>query len=367
MEFIDLKRQYRRLKEEIDQAVMRVLSSGRFVMGPEVEAFEAEMAEFVGVPYAISCSSGTDALLLCLMAIGVGAGDEVIVPAFTFFATAEVVALLGARPVFVDIEPDTYNMDPALVRNAITERTKAVVAVSLYGQCAELEELMGIAEDAGIYLIEDAAQSLGAKHRGRNSGSIAHLSATSFFPAKPLGCYGDGGCVFTSDPRLAERIKALRNHGQTERYVHEFIGINGRLDAIQAAILREKLRVFPQEIELRQIAAGRYDALLKEKGIEPPVVRDYNLSVYAQYTIRVPERDRVAQFLEENGIPTAVHYPMPVPRQRAFSHLGHRSGDFPEAERASREVLSLPFHPYINMEEQVRVVEALAEAIAFFS
>lgn len=336
-------------------------------MGPEVEAFEEEIAEFVGVSHSISCSSGTDALLLCLMALDVGPGDEVIVPAFTFFATAEVVALLGATPVFVDILPDTYNIDPEKVKDAITYNTKAVIAVSLYGQCAELDELMNICGSKGIYLIEDAAQSLGAEHKGRKSCSIAHLSATSFFPAKPLGCYGDGGCIFTNSDTLAEKIRSLRNHGQVKRYVHKYIGINGRLDAMQAAILREKLKIYPEEIELRQVVAGRYDALLKEKGIEPPVVKDYNISVYAQYTIKVSNRDKVAQFLNENGIPTSIHYPIPVPYQEAFSYLGYKSGSLPVSETASQQVLSLPFHPYLTVEDQIRVVEALSEALAFYS
>ncbi len=365
MEFIDLKRQYRRIEKEIGEAIRRVLESSRFILGEEVEAFEEEIARFVGVPYAISCSSGTDALLLALMAVGVHSGDEVIVPAFTFFATAEVVALLGAKPVFVDILPDTYNIDPEKVEEAITSRTKAIIAVSLYGQCADFDELLDIADRKGLWLIEDAAQSLGAKYKGRNSCSIAHVSATSFFPAKPLGCYGDGGCVFTADESIAFKIKALRNHGQVERYRHKFIGINGRLDALQAAVLREKLKIFPEEIELRQVVAGRYDVLLKEKGIEPPVIRNYNFSVYAQYTVKVPNRNAVSRYLQREGIPTAVHYPIPIPYQEAFSHFGYEWGSFPEAERASKEVLSLPFHPYINMEEQIKVVEALAEAVAF--
>ena len=367
MKFIDLSAQYRRMAEAIDGAIKRVLESSQFILGPEVEAFEQEIASYVGVSYAVSCASGTDALMLSLMAIGVGPGDEVIVPAFSFFATAEVVALLGAKPVFVDIEPDTYNIDPVLVRDAITDRTKAIIAVSLYGQCAELLVLKDMAEEHGICLIEDAAQSMGAVHKGLKSCSIAHLSATSFFPAKPLGCYGDGGCVFTDDGDLAFKLRSLRNHGQVERYRHRYIGLNSRLDAIQAAVLREKLKVFPQEVELRQVVAGRYDALFKEKGIEPPKVRDYNISVYAQYTVRVPNRDAVVRFLSDNGIPTAVHYPVPMPYQEAFGYLGYEPGSFPVAERASEEVLSLPFHPYMSIEDQVRVVEALAEALELFS
>ena len=363
MRFIDLQRQYRRIQDDVKAAIDRVLESSQFILGPEVEAFEEEIAAFVGVKHAVSCASGTDALMLALMAIGVGPGDEVIVPAFTFFATAEVVALLGAKPVFVDIEEDTYNVRVDQVEDAIGPKTKAVIAVSLYGQCAELMELKRLADERGIFLIEDAAQSLGAEHRGFKSCSIAHISATSFFPAKPLGCYGDGGCVFTNDDGIADRLRALRNHGQVKRYLHKYIGLNSRLDAVQAAILRVKLKIFPQEIELRQIAAGRYDSLLREKGIDPPMVRDYNLSVYAQYTVRVPNRDRVAEFLNANGIPTAVHYPVPVPYQEAFAGLGHAKGDFPVAERAAQEVLSLPFHPYINIEEQVKVVEALWEAL----
>ena len=367
MEFIDLKKQYSRLKPQIMQAVERVLESSRFIMGPEVEAFEKEIASFVGVKHAVSCSSGTDALLLSLIALEVGPDDEVVVPAFTFFATAEVVALLRAKPVFVDILPDTYNIDPEQVKRAITPKTKAVIAVSLYGQCAELEVLRELCDAKGIYLIEDAAQSLGARHKGKNSCAIAHISCTSFFPAKPLGAYGDGGCVFTDDDDLAYRVSVLRNHGQVKRYTHKYIGMNGRLDALQAAILREKLKVYPEEIELRQVVAGRYDVLLREKGISPPVVKEYNVSVYAQYTVRVPNRDGVASFLNQNGIPTAVHYPVPVPYQEAFSYLDYKEGDFPVSETASQEVLSLPFHPYLTIEDQVRVVEALAEAIAFYT
>ncbi|MGB9668077.1 MAG: DegT/DnrJ/EryC1/StrS family aminotransferase [Thermosulfidibacteraceae bacterium] len=363
MEFIDLKRQYRRMEKEIKEAVEKVLESGRFILGEEVELFERELAEFLGVKYAITCGSGTDGLMLALMAIGVGSGDEVIVPAFTFFATAEVVALLGAKPVFVDIDPATYNIDPSLIERSIGKRTKAIIAVSLYGQCPDLDPIMELAEKFGIFVIEDAAQSFGATYKGRKSCSIAHISVTSFFPAKPLGAYGDGGAVFTDDEEIAIKIKALRNHGQIARYDHRYIGLNSRLDTIQAAVLRVKLRYFEEEVDLRQVVAGRYDSLLREIGIEPPYVADYNTSVYAQYTIRIKDRDRVVEKLSKFGIPTAVHYPKPLPYQPAFGYLGYVEGSFPESERASREVISLPFHPYIGIDEQYRVVEALKEVL----
>lgn len=363
MEFIDLKKQYRRMEKEIDEAVKRVLDSCRFILGPEVEALEEELSGFCGAGFCVTTSSGTDALLLSLMCLGVGEGDEVIVPAFTFFATAEVVALLGAKPVFVDVDYRTFNVTADAVKEAITGRTKAVIVVSLYGQCPDFDSIMAVAEESGVYVIEDAAQSFGAEYKGKKSCSIAHLSTTSFFPAKPLGAYGDGGAVFTDNEDFYRKLLALRNHGQVERYRHRYIGINGRLDAVQAAVLRVKLKYFPQEIELRQVAAGRYDALLEEAGIEPPYVEPHNLSVYAQYTVKLKDRDKVAEFLNRNGIPTAVHYPIPLPYQEAFSCLGHREGEFPVSERLSSEVLSLPFHPYITIEEQVRVVEALKEAL----
>lgn len=363
MEFIDLGRQYRRMKEEINEAIRRVLESSRFILGEEVEKFEKELADFCKVKRAVTCASGTDGLLLALMALGIGPGDEVIVPAFTFFATAEVVALIGAKPVFVDIDPLTYNINPYLIEDKITEKTKAIIAVSLFGQCADFDSLMSLATRYNIFLIEDAAQSFGALYKERPSCSIAHISVTSFFPAKPLGAYGDGGAVFTNDDRIAEILYALRNHGQVGRYEHHYIGLNSRLDAIQAAILRVKLKYFKEEIELRQIAADRYGVLLKEIGVDPPYVAPYNISVYAQYTIRVRNREAVIEKLKAFGIPTAVHYPLPVPYQKAFSYLSYKLGDFPESERASEEVLSLPFHPYITIEEQMRVVYALKEAL----
>ncbi len=363
MEFIDLKRQFRRMEGEIREAIDRVLSSCRFILGEEVDLLERELADFTGVKHAITCGSGTDGLMLALMAIGVGSGDEVIVPAFTFFATAEVVALLGARPVFVDIDPLTYNIDPSLIESKITPNTRAIIAVSLYGQCADFDPIMEIAGRYGIYVIEDGAQSFGALYKGRRSCSICHISVTSFFPAKPLGAYGDGGAVFTDDDEIALKIRMLRNHGQIARYEHHYIGLNSRLDTIQAAILRVKLKYFPEEIDLRQIVADRYNSLLEDVGIDPPYIASYNVSTYAQYTIRVKDRDRIVKKLSEFGIPTAVHYPKALPYQKAFSYLGYRPGDFPESERASNEVLSLPFHPYMAIEEQYRVVEALKEAM----
>ncbi len=303
----------------------------------------------------------TDALLLAMMALGIGPGDEVVTSPFSFFATAEIIALLGAKPVFVDIDPVTYNLGPSLLRAAITPRTKAILPVSLYGQCADMD---AIAEVAGqIPVIEDAAQSFGATYKGRPSCNLSLIGCTSFFPSKPLGCYGDGGAVFTSDDVLAEKMRMVRNHGQDRRYHHPVIGVNGRMDTIQAAVLLSKLEVFEQEVQRRAEVGRRYSQLL-QSAVKTPIVLEGNTSVYAQYTIEVENRDAFQEEMKTSGIPTTVHYPEGIHLQPAFAHLGHREGDFPIAEAASRRVVSLPMHPYLSERDLVHIADIIAQCVA---
>ncbi len=369
MKFIDLDRQYRRYRGEIDAAVKQVLESGQFIMGEAVARIEQELSGFTGARHAIATSSGTDGLLLCLMAEEVMPGDEIITTPFTFIATAEVIVMRGAVPVFADIEPDTFNISPASVEEKIHQRRRAgarlrgIIPVSLYGHCPDMDQINHLAQEAGLFVIEDACQSLGAEYMGRKSCALSRYGVTSFFPSKPLGCYGDGGMIFTDRDHLAEKLRAMRVHGQTERYVHAMPGINGRLDAIQAAILSAKLPHFEQELEARNRAAGLYAELLREKApdIVPPVVRPGCTSVFAQYTVRIPggKRDAAVRMLREAGIPCAIHYPIPVHRQEVFSCLDIPAGAFPEAEKAAGEVLSLPMHPFITPDEQEQVVDTL--------
>jgi UDP-2-acetamido-2-deoxy-ribo-hexuluronate aminotransferase len=362
MHFIDLQRQYAAYRPAIDAAIQRVLSHGQYILGPEVGQLEAELARFVGCAHAIGVSDGTSALVLALRALGIGPGDEVVTVPYTFIATAEAIALVGARPVFVDIEADGYAMDPERLEAAIGPRTRAILPVSLYGQPPELERIVAIADRHGLPVIEDAAQSFGATRHGRRSGGLTTLACTSFFPAKPLGCYGDGGAVFTSDARLAERIRALRVHGSSERHHHAEIGITGRLDTIQAAVLLAKLPHFADECTARAEAGIRYDRLLA-RACATPRVMPGNTHVYAQYAVRIAERDAVAAVLAGRGIPTAVHYPRCVHEQPAFASLGHRRGDFPVAERVAGEILCLPMHPFIQPAEQEQVAAAIAAAV----
>ena len=388
--YIDLQAQYRGLKAPIDTRIHAVLDHGQYILGPEIKELEARLAARLGIRHCISCSSGTDALLLALMAIGISAGDEVITSPFTFFATGEVIALLGAVPVMVDIEPDTYNIDPTLIEAAITPKTRAILPVSLYGQPAEMDAINTIATRHNLPVIEDAAQSFGAVYKGRHSGALSTIGCTSFFPSKPLGCYGDGGACFTDDDELALRMHRLRNHGQEARYRHTEIGINGRLDTIQAAVLLAKLDVFDTELIARGEIANAYNgallAFLKAgRLLRIPVLRSGRTSPYAQYTIEVENRDAVAQSLSEAGIPTAVHYPVPMHRQPVFA--GHKpgpraetsaaagngsaqtrrasiAGPLPHAEAAAQHVLSLPLHPYLGRDALLRVTRALEEALA---
>jgi UDP-2-acetamido-2-deoxy-ribo-hexuluronate aminotransferase len=367
MEFCDLKAQYRRLKPRVDARMQTVLEHGRFILGPEVRELEELLAARAGTRHCLTCASGTDALLLAMMALGVGPGDEVVTAPFTFFATGEMITLLGARPVFADIDPVTYNLDPAKIEAAITPRTKAILPVSLYGQPAEMDAINTIAERHGLPVIEDAAQSFGARYKGRASGNLSTIGCTSFFPSKPLGCYGDGGACFTNDDGLAQAMVELRNHGQTERYLHTRIGINGRLDTLQAAVLLAKLEVFDEELALRHKAAERYTARLKDAVATPQVLAD-RTSTWAQYTIEVEERMTVEKALHEAEVPTAVHYPTPLHLQPVYAPLaeqmGWRRGSFPAAERAAERVLSLPMHPYLSADQIDQVSEAVRNAVA---
>lgn len=360
MDFVDLKTQYRLIKGAIDQRIGAVLEHGQYILGPEVALLEAELARRTRSKHCIACASGTDALLIALMALEIGLGDEVVTSPFTFIATVEMIALLGATPVFVDIDSRTYNLDPVKLRAAITEKTRAIMPVSLYGQCADIDAIVAVAGE--IPVIEDAAQSFGATYQGRQSCNLSAIGCTSFFPSKPLGCYGDGGACFTNDDGLAIAMQEVRNHGQVSRYNHVRLGINGRLDSIQAAVLLAKLEIFDRELALRSAAASRYDARLKAM-VRTPYVAEGNTSVYAQYTIEVDERERVAEALRREGIPTAVHYPIPAHLQPAFAGLGYKAGDFPAAEKAAARVLSLPMHPYLAPDDQENIYVALECAL----
>ena len=365
MEFIDLKAQYRRIQPEIAQAIQGVLDHGQYVLGPEVAQLEDQLARRVGVSHCIGVGSGTDALILALLALEIGPGDEVITSAFSFIATGEAIALLGAKPVFVDIDLNTYLMDPAAVEAAISPRTRAILAVSLFGQCADMEALDAIARRHHLALIEDGAQSFGATHRGRPSCGLSTIGCTSFFPAKPLGAYGEGGACFTNDDALAQRMRQLRNHGQDRPYHHVQIGINGRLDTLQAAVLHVKLRIFDEEIAARERVAVRYGELLRDLPCACPQIAPHNTSVFAQYTLRTPHRDGLRDHLNRQGIPTAIHYPLPLNHQPVFARFGPPAGALPRAEQAAREVLSLPMHPYLAPETQERIAAEVARGLRF--
>jgi UDP-2-acetamido-2-deoxy-ribo-hexuluronate aminotransferase len=367
--FIDLQAQYREIKTAVDARIHAVLDHGQYILGPEIAELEERLARRVGVRHCISCSSGTDALLLAMMALGVGPGDEVVTSPFTFFATGEMIALLGATPVMIDIEPDTYNMDPALLEAAITSRTRAIMPVSLYGQPAEMDAINAIAAAHGLPVIEDAAQSFGALYKGKHSCGLSTIGCTSFFPSKPLGGYGDGGACFTDDDALSLKMHQLRNHGQGARYRHTAIGINGRLDTLQAAILLAKLDVFDRELIARGEAANAYTGALlhlERAGVlRLPQVRPDRTSPFAQFTIEVDDRESVAKALQAEGIPTAVHYPVPMHEQTVFApQPGQRRPSLPHAEAASKRVLSLPLHPYLGRPAILRVTRAVEHALS---
>jgi len=358
MKLIDLQAQYQQYHTQIDAAIARVLRHGQFILGPEVEALEKCLADYVGVAHCIAMSSGTTALQIALMALDVQPGDEIITVPFSFFATAEVIYLLGAKPVYVDIDPDTYLMDPCLLEAAITDRTRAIIPVSLYGQCADMNAIGSIAKRYHIPVIEDAAQSFGAIHYHKKSCSLSKIACTSFFPSKPLGGYGDSGACFTDDTALAERIRFIMNHGQARRYHHVILGVNGRMDTIQAAILLEKFKFFEMELKQRHIIAGWYHALLSQHKIEPPKIAAGNCSAYAQYTIQVDHRDDVQKVLSEAGIATAVHYPVGLHQQPYIISRHHdETASFPVTEYCAKRVLSLPFHPYLTRYEVEMVCE----------
>lgn len=363
MEFIDLKRQYQSYKDKILEKIFPVLENARFIMGKELSELESKLADYVGVKHAIGCSSGTDALLLGLLAYEIGEGDEIITTPFTFIATAEVIAFLKAKPVFVDIDEETYNIDVTQIEEKITEKTRGIIPVSLYGQVADMDIINKIARKYNLFVIEDGAQSFGAIYKGRKSCGLSDIGATSFFPSKPLGCYGDGGMVFTNDDSLAGKMRAILNHGQIERYIHHYIGLNMRLDNLQAAILLAKFENFEEEAEKRHIIGLKYNELLSGI-VKVPILASYtNRCVFAQYSIRVNNREKVAEKLKEKGIPTAIHYPLPIHLQKAYEYLGYKKGDFPISEMISRQVLSLPMHPFLTDEEIYFVADSVKRAV----
>jgi UDP-2-acetamido-2-deoxy-ribo-hexuluronate aminotransferase len=362
--FIDLKTQYEALKPRIVERILRVLDHGQYIMGPEVRELEDRLADYAGVKHCVAASSGTDTLLIALMALHIGPGDEVVTTPFTFVATGEMIALLGARPVFVDIDPRTYNIDARLIEAAITSRTKAIMPVSLYGQCADMDAINAVASKHGLPVIEDAAQSFGATYKGRKSCALSTIGSTSFFPSKPLGGYGDGGALFTDDDAIAQAMREIRVHGQDRRYHHPRVGINGRLDTLQAAIVLAKLERFDWEVAQRAKIANTYTAKLEALGkrvITPHVEQD-NSSVYAQYSILVERRDEVAKRLAERGIPTAIHYPIPLNKQPAYC-VYDNGGQTPVSDEVASKVLSLPMSPDLSEDTLDRIVGQLDQVV----
>jgi len=392
---LDLQAQFASIKDEILAAVKEVFASQRFILGPKVQECEEQIAEYCGCKYAVGVSSGTDALLIALMAEGIGPGDEVITTPYTFFATAGSIARTGAVPVFVDIDPRTYNIDPALIEQRITPRTRAIIPVHLFGQCAEMDPILQIAQQHDLVVIEDAAQAIGSEYRGRRAGSMGHYGCFSFFPSKNLGAAGDGGMVTTNDPERAERLRVLRTHGSKPKYYHKLIGGNFRLDALQAAVVLVKLKYLDQWTAARQANAARYRELFSRAGlcsadphasakttepaapspqpedrgappsrrVELPLQLPYCRHIYNQFVIRVPNRDRLRQYLKEQGIGTEIYYPVPMHLQECFAHLGYRPGSLPESEKAAEETLALPIYPELSDEQAQYVVESVA---AFF-
>lgn len=356
--FIDLKTQYRALEDSIKERMHKVLEHGQYIMGPEVRELEQKLEAYTGAKHCITVASGTEALLISLMAMGIQPGDEVITTPFTFVATAEVIVLLGAKPVFVDIQPDTCNIDPTKIEAAITPRTKAIMPVSLYGQPADMDEINAIADRHNLIVIEDAAQSFGAEYKGRKSCNLSHIGCTSFFPSKPLGCYGDGGAIFTSDDAIAQACREIRVHGQSKRYVHTRIGVGGRMDTIQCAVVLAKLERFDWEVEQRIAIGKRYNAMLDEIGVRRVSQRDDRTSVFAQYTVLLDDREAVQAKFAEAGVPTAVHYPVPLNEQPAYKHLCCPDCT-PLSRDAAKRVMSLPMGPDLSLAAQESVVQIL--------
>lgn len=360
---VDLKAQYERIKPEIDAAIQRVVDSGQFIMGKEVLEFEEGIARYMKTEHAVGCASGTDALQIALMAVDVENGDEVITPPFTFVSTVETIVLLGAKPVFVDVEEDTFNIDPSKVEAAITERTKAIIPVHLYGQSAEMDPILKVARKHQLRIIEDAAQAIGAEYRGRKVGGIGDIGCVSFFPSKNLGAFGDAGMMVTNDPALAERVRMISVHGSKQKYHHDVVGVNSRLDTIQAAVLNTKLKHLEEWHEARRRAAAKYNELLRGSGVTLPLERPYNRHIFHQYTIRSKNRDRLSASLKTKQIPHAIYYPIPLHLQPAYKNLGYHEGQFPVSERLSQEVLSLPMHTELNDDQ----LEFIASAVTDFT
>ncbi len=366
MNFIDLALQQSRIREKIEENIKKVLDHGRYIMGPEVKELEDRLAAYVGVKHAIGVASGTDALLMALMAYDVGPGDAVFTSPFTFIATAEVIQLLGATPVFVDIDPETYNIDPEKLEEAIMQiqleselESKGIMPVDIFGQAADYDEINTLAQKYELFVLEDAAQSFGASYKDRKACSLSEIAGTSFFPAKPLGCYGDGGMIFTYNDDMLEKLLSIRVHGQgTSKYENVRIGVNGRLDTLQAAILLAKLDIFAEEVELRQQVAARYAERL-EGVVKVPAVKEYNVSAWAQYCIRHPKRDEVMAELGRNGVPTAIYYPVPLHLQKAFTNLCCQTGDYPVSEEVAADIFAIPFHPYLSEADQDKICDVI--------
>lgn len=362
---LDLKAQYASIRSEVEPALKRVIENQDFILGSEVTGLEREVAAYCGTKYGVGVASGTDALILALRAVNVGEGDEVILPAFTFFATAEAVSIVGAKPVFADIDPSTYNIDPGLIDKRITKRTKAIIPVHLYGQCADMDPIMKIAAKHGLKVIEDNAQAIGATYKGRKSGSMGDIGALSFFPSKNLGAFGDAGMVVTNDEKLADRVKVLRVHGSAVRYIHSEIGINSRLDNLQAAVLRIKLRHLDKWLEARRATAEFYKEKLKGLPVMVPHVPDYNMHTYHQYTLRVKQdQDKLMKRLLDSGIETRTYYPIPLHLQDCYKDLGYKKGDLKESEKACKEVFSIPIFPEMTSAEKAYVADTIS---GFFS
>ena len=363
IDFANLKIQHNLYKDEIEEAILKVARDCNFIMGSQIDELERNLEKFTGSKYAISCSSGTDALLLAMMALDIQPDDEIITTPFTFFATAETIAFLKAKPVFVDIDEKTYNIDPKKIEEKISSKTKAIIPVSLYGQPCDMDEINQIAKKYNLKVIVDGAQSFGSTYKGISDSNLGDISCTSFFPAKPLGCYGDGGALFTNNQQLATKIQSLRLHGQSIRYHHQYIGMGGRLDTIQAAVLNVKLKYYEKDLKLRQDVAEKYTKALNEKNIETPLVKSDRTSAWAQYSIRVQNRTELQTKLQNLGIPTAVHYPMPLHVQECFKYLNLKEGDFPISEKVSKEIMSLPMNPYVTDEEIEFIVGSLAKEL----
>lgn len=366
MQFIDLAVQQKRIRRQLEERIKTVLDHGHYILGPEIGELEEKLAAFTGVDYAVAVASGTDALLMPLMVEKIGPGDAVFTSTFTFIATAEVIELLGATPVFVDIDPETFNIDPDKLEAAIVKtisekrlKPKGIIPVDLFGQVADYDAIQLIAEKYNLFVLQDACQSFGASQKGKKAGALAKVAATSFFPAKPLGCYGDGGMIFTDDKKIYEQLLSIRVHGQgADKYTNVRVGINGRMDSMQAAVLLAKMEIFPEEIRLRQEVAARYDRLLAGSVRVPKILKE-NVSAWAQYSVLHPRRDEVIKKLRENDIPTAIYYPIPLHLQEAFAHLNYRKNDFPVAEKIAGEIFSLPMHPYLERGDQEKICQII--------